>query len=264
MDTDTAPPLLELEGLSKNFGGLKALSDVSFTVPQGSVVALIGPNGAGKTTALNVMSGLDTPTSGRVRFGGRDITRMGPARRVAIGMSRTFQVSSLLHGVTVLENVLVGWHLHFKSGFWGAVLTLPRQRAEERRALEESKELLQFFGIESAAERTMSELPYGQQRKVQLARALATGPRLLLLDEISAGLNPREVEDLGVSLNKVRERGVTLMVIEHNVPLVRRLADHVVVLRFGRKIAEGSPDEIAENAEVLEHFLGLGPQNAGA
>src|SRR6185312_11717283 len=203
MDTDTAPPLLELEGLSKNFGGLKALSDVSFTVPQGSVVALIGPNGAGKTTALNVMSGLDTPTSGRVRFGGRDVTRMGPARRVAMGMSRTFQVSSLLQGVTVLENVLVGWHLHFESGFWGAVFTSPKQRSEERRALEESKELLQFFGIESAAERTMSELPYGQQRKVQLARALATGPRLLLLDEISAGLNPREVEDLEVSLNKV-------------------------------------------------------------
>jgi ABC-type branched-subunit amino acid transport system ATPase component len=259
---ETAPPILEVAGLSKSFGGLKALSDVSFAVTPGSVIALIGPNGAGKTTALNLISGLDTPSAGRVRFEGRDITRLGPDRRVALGMSRTFQVSSLLKGITVVENVLVGTHLTFRTGFWSAVLTLPRQRAEERRAAEASMELLRFFGIESAAQKTMSELPYGQQRKVQLARALATDPRLLLLDEISAGLNPREVEDLEESLHDVRKRGVTLLVIEHNVPLVRRIADRVVVLRFGRKIAEGTPDEIAEHREVLEHFLGTGAAGA--
>ena len=248
--------LLQVRGLTRRFSGLVANSEIDLDVPEGSLFAVIGPNGAGKTTFFNMVSGFLEPTSGTIEFSGHDITRTPQDRIAAMGLIRTFQLVQLFKGMTVAENVEVGFHLVTRGGIGAALLRPPWLRRQEARVHEEARELLDYVGLGKQAERDAELLPYGQQRLLEVARALAAKPKLLLLDEPAAGLNAQETEALALILQRINAEGMTLLLIEHDMALVTRIAQRIAVLDFGRKIAEGTPAEIKAHPDVIAAYLG--------
>lgn len=253
-----ADRLLEIRSLSRSFGGLKAVNDVSFTVQAGSIKSVIGPNGAGKTTLFNLISGMLPSDSGAVRKNGEEITRLQPHRITALGICRTFQTTKLFSRMTVLENVMVGRHPRTKAGFLSGVLNLPWTWKEEREIRERSFELLDSLGLTDTAEDLASNLPFGKQRRLEIARALATEPSLLLLDEPAAGLNIYETREMADLVLKIRKWGITVLLVEHDMSLVMDISDEIVVLNYGSKVAEGRPEEIQRDPEVIRIYLGGG------
>jgi len=256
--SDGATPILETEGLSKIFGGLTAVDSVSFAVPERTIATIIGPNGAGKTTFFNMLTGLYKPTFGRVRFQGRDITARRPDRITALGVARTFQNIRLFGTMTAVENVMVGRHALLKAGVFGSVLRPPWTRKEEREGRDTAHELLDYVGVrQNLFEQTASYLSYGDQRRVEIARALASEPKLLLLDEPTAGMNPQESDNLTQFMRKLRDdRDVAILLIEHDMKVVMGVSEQVTVLDHGEKIAEGIPTEVRKNPRVVEAYLG--------
>ena len=249
-------PIIEVAGLTKNFGGIRAVSDVSFCVTPGQIKSIIGPNGAGKTTLFNMISGVLAPTAGKMLFKGKSLLRLKPYQIAALGISRTFQNIQLFGNMSVLENVMVGRHIRTNSGALSAAFRLPRARAEERAIAESAMEKLDFVGLASYAERPAPSLPIGQQRALEFARALATEPELLLLDEPAAGLNAYEAGLLAELVTKMGDTGITVLLVEHNMELVMDIAQEIIVLNYGEKIAEGLPEEIQSNEQVILAYLG--------
>ncbi|MFZ5448185.1 MAG: ABC transporter ATP-binding protein [Thermodesulfobacteriota bacterium] len=249
--------LLQTEHLDMRFGGLSALEELNLTVPEGGLYGLIGPNGAGKTTVFNLISGFIRPTSGRILFNGADVTRELPHHITALGIARTFQNIRLFGELTVLDNVLVGFHCRNRATWGEAVLRLPRYRREEKLSRSRGLALLEEVGLADAADQPAGQLPYGHQRHLEIARALATAPRLLLLDEPAAGLNPQETLELINFIRKIKERhSLTILVIEHNLRLVMGLCQHLTVLDHGLTIASGPPAEVRRHPEVIRAYLG--------
>ncbi len=248
--------LLSVQGLCKSFGGLRAVDDVGFEVAGGAIKAVIGPNGAGKTTLFNLIFGASVPDGGSVTFAGARLPTGRPQRQVAAGMGRTFQQIRLFPQMTALENVMVGAHTRGRAGFLASLVPLPRTRREECFLREEALAALRFLGIDGLAGSEATQLAYGEQRAIELARALASKPRLLLLDEPAAGLNMRETVELGKLIRRIRESGVTVLLVEHDMGLVMGISDEIVVLCQGQKIAEGEPLAIQKNAEVVRAYLG--------
>ena len=239
------------------FGGLIAVNDVTFNVPQGGIVSLIGPNGAGKTTFFNVLTGLYRPTSGRVILGDRDVTGKPPHKIAALGLASTFQNIRLFNLMTAEENVMVAMHSHLRSGITSTVFGMPWQRIEERRAHERSRDLLEFVGISKVRNEYARNLSYGDQRRLEVARALALNPKVLLLDEPTAGMNPQESAQFVDFVHRVRdEKGVSVLLIEHDMSVVMRVSERITVLDRGERIAEGGPDDIRTNERVVEAYLG--------
>jgi branched-chain amino acid transport system ATP-binding protein len=248
--------VLEATNVSKVFGGLVAVNDVDFSVPEKGIVSLIGPNGAGKTTFFNCMTGLYKPTTGKVIFDGKDITSKRADLVTRAGIARTFQNIKLFRTMTALENVQVGMHSRMKARVVGMVLHTPFVKREEKAAAEKGRELLDFVGLKRVNELAMN-LPYGDQRRLEIARALASDPKLLLLDEPTAGMNPQESEELRKLMERLRtERGLSILLIEHDMKVVMNVSDHITVLDHGEKIAEGSPQEVREHPRVVEAYLG--------
>lgn len=248
--------LLSIRGLSKSFGGVHAVDDVSFDVPRGAIKAMIGPNGAGKTTLFNLVSGFLRPERGSIRFDGEELLGLPPHRIAARGMTRTFQQIRLFPKMSVLETVMVGCHLRSRGEFLAGMMSLPFTRKEERRVREESLEILDLLGISSLADEEATSLPYGRQRIVELGRALACRPRILLLDEPAAGLNMSETAEMGKRIARIREMGITILLVEHDMALVMDISDQIVVLSYGKKIAEDEPKAIQRNPEVIRVYLG--------
>ena len=248
--------MLKLTNVSKRFGGLSVLQDVSFEVPAGKVFGLIGPNGAGKTTVFNLITGLLAPTSGSIDFNGQSLLGKAPHQITRTGLGRTFQNIRIFKEMTLLENVVVGMHAHLNYGVPGWLFGLPDFRAQERRAREKAHELLGWVGLAAQAGNLADNLSYGDQRKLELARALATEPKLLLLDEPVAGMNTGEKVELMGEITRIAQRGYTIFMIEHDMRFVMGLCDRIAVLNFGRIIAEGTPGEIKNNPDVIEAYLG--------
>ena len=249
--------LLEIEDLAMRFGGIVALDAVTFAVDKGRIVGLIGPNGAGKTTLFNCLSRLYRQVRGDIRLNGQSLRRCAASDIAALGVGRTFQASTLFASMSVLDNVKVGSHARGRSGPLTDALTLPSTRAEERRFDDTAREMLAFVGLEKLARRTAANLSLGARKRVELARALASNPTLLLLDEPAGGLNHEEVAELGALIRSIRDRlGITVLLVEHHMGLVMSLSDQVVVLNFGRVIADGPPEEVRSNPAVTEAYLG--------
>ncbi|HEY6833101.1 MAG TPA: ABC transporter ATP-binding protein [Pseudolabrys sp.] len=249
-------PILELKGVSKRYSGLEALSDVSFLVPDGAITALIGPNGAGKSTLFNLISGLDQPTSGQILFSGHEITRLRPHRRSVLGIGRVFQTPRLFDHLTVLENVMVGLHGRTRSGVLQSGLRLPSTRAEEARIRTEAMERLAFVGLADDAGRAAGTLAFGGQRLLEVARALAGAPKLLLLDEPTAGLTPAETDRFSDKLRIILAQGVAILIVEHDLRFISSISDKTVVLAHGRTIYDGDPAGIRRDARVIESYIG--------
>lgn len=249
-------PLLRVDGLGKAFGGIQALHNVSFEVFPETIHAVIGPNGAGKTTLFNSITGAYSPEEGRILYGEKEIQGRKVHELVAAGIARTFQNVELFGSMTVLENVLVGQHVRTRCGFWGAMCRWPSVLREEKAARKRAMELLEFVGLEKVADQRSLDLPFGWQRFLEIGRALAAEPRLMLLDEPASGLNPVETHQLGDLLQEIKKRGVTLLLVEHDMGLTMGISDYILVLHQGKKLAEGTPREIQANEEVIKAYLG--------
>ncbi len=252
-------PLLAIEGLSVAFGGLVAVNGFSAEVDAGTIFSLIGPNGAGKTTVFNLLTGLYRPTAGRAMLDGVDLARLAPHEIARRGVARTFQNTEVFRGLTVLDNVLIGEHLRLSRGALAGLLGLPAVRREEAAARQRAHALLARVGLDDVASVDAGSLPLGRQKRLEIARALALGPRLLLLDEPVGGLNPTEAHALMALIRDVRDtERLTIMLVEHNMDVVMRISDRVAVLQYGRTLAEGTPDEVTRNPAVIEAYLGTG------
>lgn len=248
--------ILRVEGLTRRFGGLVAVNDVTFDVAAGRITAVIGPNGAGKTTLFNLISGAMPPSEGRVVFDGREITGLAPEAVARLGLVRTFQLVKLFSDLTVLENVKIGTHLHARGGLFAALLRPGWAREEERAVAKAAADLLDFVGLGDLADLPAAGLSYGRQRLLEMARALAARPRLILLDEPAAGLNAEESARLSAIIRRIAAGGSTVLLIEHDMTLVMNTADEVVVLDFGRKVTQGTPHEVRNNPDVIAAYLG--------
>lgn len=249
--------LLRIENLSKEFGGVHAIEDLSFSVDPGTIFSIIGPNGAGKTTLFNLMTGVYSPSAGRVLFQDRPVTGCKPFELAAMGMSRTFQNLQIFFNMTALENVMVGHHLHLDRRLIPSLLTLPSLRRRDHAAREFCAGLMEFVGLSRYLGSDAAQMPYGALKRLEIARALAARPRLLLLDEPAAGLNPTESREIDEVIKRIAASGVTVVLVEHDMKMVMGISDHILALDYGRRLAEGSPAEVRANPEVIAAYLGV-------
>ncbi|MEZ0328922.1 MAG: ABC transporter ATP-binding protein [Dissulfuribacterales bacterium] len=248
--------MLTIAGMTHTFGGLTAIADLTFQVPQGTIYSVIGPNGAGKTTLFNLLTGVYRPTAGSIQLMGDELAGMTPLQIAKKGVSRTFQNLQIFAGMTALENVMVGCHDHGKCGLLTTCLGLPTLQKEERCLKEMAQEALEFCGLSSIAERPVSALPYGILKKLEIARALATRPKLLLMDEPAAGLNDTETGEMVSMIRSIQQANITVLLVEHNMRLIMDVSHHILVLNYGQKLAEGTPHDIQHNKAVIDAYLG--------
>lgn len=248
--------LLELKDIGISFGGLRAVDQLSFKVNKGEIVGLIGPNGAGKTTVFNMITGVYQPTDGKIYWRGQDITGIAPHLVAKVGIRRTFQTIRLFQDMTVLENVVAGDHLNIKQKWWQGLLNTPFQRNEEKILKQKAMDILEQLDLADVAHEIATSLPYGAQRRVEMARTLVADPELIILDEPAAGLNEQESAELNKTIKQIRDSGITVILVEHDMSVVMNVTDNIIVINFGKKIAEGNPEHIRTNPQVIEAYLG--------